>query len=154
MVIPKEELQNLELKEGELVEIVRKSTKIVNLTPPWNMVGNGLSNRTGTSVDFIDICAELNQAELKLLKFFRDEYNSNIRNKVVNTNIIVPAKSENYSQYLSKALEKMYRHMEYMEIIVRVKRGTYLINPNLFIPSNNYHMVNALWEELPRKDTK
>ena len=34
--------------------------------PPWNMVGNGMSNRVGVSMDFIDICAELNQAELSL----------------------------------------------------------------------------------------
>lgn len=154
MVIPKEELQNLEIKEGELVEIVRKSTRPANNTPPWNMVGNGLSNRTGTSMDFIDICAELNQAELKLLKFLRNEYNDNIRNKVDNTNVVVPAKSDNYSAYLSKALEKNYLHMESMDIMVRVKRGVYLINPNLFIPSNNYHSVNALWETLERKGSK
>ena len=152
MVIKKEELAELEIKDGELIEISRKSDKGKEPTPPWNMIGNGMSNRTGTSVDFIDICAELNQAELKLLKLLRDEYNNNIRNKVLDTNIIVPSKSEGYSPYISKALEKNYKHLAYMEILVRVKRGTYLINPNLFIPGNGYGMVNKQWEQLIHKN--
>lgn len=91
MVMTKEELGAIELAEGELLEVSRK--KIVKEPmPPWNMVGNGMENRVGVSMDFIDICAELNQAELKLFKFFRDMYNSNVRNREIETNIVVPSK--------------------------------------------------------------
>ena len=152
MIMLKEELAKLDIKEGEVVEISRKALRPKEATPPWNMIGNGLSNRTGTSMDFIDICSELNQAELKLLKFLRNEYNSNIRNKAADTNIVVPAKSEDYSPYLSKAMEKNYKHMEYMGIVVRVKRGTYLVNPNLFIPGNSYGSVSKLWDQLTIKE--
>lgn len=152
MIMLKEELAKLDIKEGEVVEISRKTLRPKEATPPWNMIGNGLSNRTGTSMDFIDICSELNQAELKLLKFLRNEYNSNIRNKVADTNIVVPAKSEDYSPYLSKAMEKNYKHMEYMGIVARVKRGTYLVNPNLFIPGNGYGSVSKLWDQLTTKE--
>lgn len=152
MVIQKEELSYISIGKGELLEVTKKAAKSKEPTPPWNMVGNGMSNRTGTSVDFIDICTELNQAELRLLKFFRDVYNNNIRNREINTNYVVPSKEDGFSPYLSKALEKNYKHMAFMGIIVRVKRGTYLVNPNLFIPGANYSSVSSQWNELIRKE--
>ena len=153
MLINRKELQEVEVGVNEVLEITRRTTKVNNPTPPWNMIGNGMSNRTGSSVDFIDICAELNQAELKLLKFLRDMYNDNIRNKEESSNLIVPSKGAEYSPYLAKALEKNYKHLAYMEVLIRIKRGTYLLNPNLFIPTSNYRGVNALWEEKTIGDT-
>ena len=146
MVIDRKYLQEVTIEEGELLGITRKSNKFSNPTPPWNMVGNGMSNRTGSSIDFIDICAELNQAELRLLKFLRNMYNDNIRNKESNSNVVVPSKSVEYSPYLAKAMEKNYKHLAYMEVVVRIKRGSYLLNPNLFIPSSNYSVINIMWE--------
>lgn len=147
MLINRKDLQEVDVGDNEVLEITRRSNKFSNPTPPWNMIGNGMSNRTGSSVDFIDICAELNQAELNLLKYLRDMYNNNIRNKEENSNLVVPSKGEGYSPYLAKALEKNYKHLAYMEVLIRLKRGTYLLNPNLFIPTSNYRTVNALWEE-------
>lgn len=153
MLISREELQEVAVGDNEVLEITRRVNKFSNPTPPWNMIGNGMSNRTGSSVDFIDICAELNQAELKLLKFLRDMYNNNIRNKEENSNLVVPSKDVNYSPYLAKALEKNYRHLAYMEVVIRVKRGTYLLNPNLFIPTSNYRAINTTWEIITSGDT-
>ena len=151
MVVTKEELMDIELKDGELLEVSKKKVQREPM-PPWNMVGNGMSNRVGVSMDFIDICAELNQAELKLFKFFRDMYNNNVRYKENETNIVVPSKSEWYTPYLAKALEKNYKHMEYVGIITRVKRGVYLINPNLLIPISGYGGAMALWNKLTTKE--
>lgn len=151
MVITKEELMDMELKDGELLEVSKKKV-LREPMPPWNMVGNGMSNRVGVSMDFIDICAELNQAELKLFKFFRDMYNNNVRYKENETNVVVPSKSEWYTPYLAKALEKNYKHMEYVGIITRVKRGVYLINPNLLIPTSGYGGAMALWNKLTIKE--
>lgn len=153
MLINRKELQEVDVGVNEVLEITRRTTKVNNPTPPWNMIGNGMSNRTGSSVDFIDICAELNQAELKLLKFLRDMYNDNIRNKEENSNLVVPSKDANYSPYLAKALEKNYKHLAYMEVVIRVKRGTYLLNPNLFIPTSNYRAINTTWENITSGDT-
>ena len=151
MVVTKKELMDIELKDGELLEVSKKKVQREPM-PPWNMVGNGMSNRVGVSMDFIDVCAELNQAELKLLKFFRDMYNNNVRYKENETNIVVPSKSEWYTPYLAKALEKNYKHMEYVGIITRVKRGVYLINPNLLIPISGYGVAMALWNKLTAKE--
>ena len=151
MVVTKKELMDIELKDGELLEVSKKKVQREPM-PPWNMVGNGMSNRVGVSMDFIDICAELNQAELKLFKFFRDMYNNNVRYKENETNIVVPSRSEWYTPYLAKALEKNYKHMEYVGIITRVKRGVYLINPNLLIPISGYGVAMALWNKLTAKE--
>lgn len=151
MVVTKKELMDIELKDGELLEVSKKKVQREPM-PPWNMVGNGMSNRVGVSMDFIDICAELNQAELKLFKFFRDMYNNNVRYKENETNVVVPSRSEWYTPYLAKALEKNYKHMEYVGIITRVKRGVYLINPNLLIPISGYGRAMALWNKLTAKE--
>ena len=41
--------------------------------------------------------------------------------------------------------------MEYVGIITRVKRGKYLINPNLLLPVSGYATANKLWNELTNK---
>lgn len=151
MVVTREELMDIKLEDGELLEISKKKANKEPM-PPWNMVGNGMSNRIGISVDFIDICAELNQAELKLFKFFRDAYNCNVRHRENETNIVVPAKTDGYTPYIAKALEKNYKHMEYIGIITRVKRGTYLINPNLLLPTSGYVAAMELWNKLVTKE--
>ena len=42
--------------------------------------------------------------------------------------------------------------MEYVGIITRVKRGVYLINPNLLIPISGYGGAMALWNKLTTKE--
>ena len=42
--------------------------------------------------------------------------------------------------------------MEYIGIIVRVKRGVYLINPNLLLPVSGYVSASALWNKLVTKE--
>ena len=51
----------------EIVEITRKKKNKMPL-PPYNIVGNGFTNRHGTSMDIIDLCAKLNTAEINAEK--------------------------------------------------------------------------------------
>lgn len=140
-----------EPESGEVIEITRKS-KVKEPLPPFNMIGNGFSNRYGTSLDFIEVCLELNQSELRLLQFFRNCYAFNIINQESNTNEITPTRWETYTDYLKKALEKNYKHLVSVRALVRVRRGTYLINPNLFVPLKNFGVANALWISLIDKE--
>ena len=116
------------------------------------MVGNGLRNRYGESLDIIEVCLQLNQSELRLLQFFRDCYASNIMKKETNPNLVIPLRWEKFTAYLKKALEKQYAHLEYLGVIVRIKRGTYLINPTLFVPQHDYSNINGQWLAASRKD--
>lgn len=129
---------------GEVIEVTSRK-KHKEPLPPFSMVGNGMSNRYGTSLDIIEICLQLNQSELRLLQFFRDCYASSIMKKDSNPNLVIPTRYEKFDKYLSKALEKNYNHLEYLGVIVRIKRGSYLINPTLFVPQQGYSNINGQW---------
>ena len=146
-------IQVPEPEVGEVIEITTKK-KYKEPLPPFSMVGNGMSNRYGISLDIIEVCLELNQSELKLLQFFRDCYASNIMKKEGNPNLVVPLRWEKFTAYLKKALEKQYSHLEYLGVIVRIKRGTYLVNPTLFVPQHDYSSIYGQWIAAKRKDEK
>lgn len=135
----------------EIVEITRKKKNKMPL-PPYNIVGNGFTNRHGTSMDIIDLCAKLNTAEINLLQFFRDQYTYNIIRKEDYPNVVIPTSSEEFTAYLSTALKKNYLHMEYEQVVRRLKRGTYMINPVLFMPSDNHLSAYDKWNNAKRED--
>lgn len=142
-----------EIESDEVLEITRRK-KVKEPLPPFSMVGNGLSNRYGTSLDIIEVCLQLTLTEIKLLQFFRDCYAANIMKKEFNTNLVVPARWEKFDPYLTKALEKSYKSLEEKKIISRVKRGTYIINPNLFVPQNNFTLISLQWQNAVDENIK
>ena len=95
-------IQVPEPESGEIIEITTKK-KHKEPLPPFSMVGNGLKNRYGTSLDIIEVCLQLNQSELKLLQFFRDCYASNIMKKEPNPNLVIPLRWEAFTAYLKGA---------------------------------------------------
>jgi len=116
--------------------------------PPYNLVGNGLSNRHGTSLDIIDVCVQLNIAELRLLQFFRNEFTYACIRGENKPNEIIPTKCDSWDAYLRVALKKNYLHMEYVRLVVRISRGKYLLNPYLFMYSKGYGVVQEQWDNL------
>ena len=131
----------------DVVEI-RKTKKKKEPYPPYTIVGNGKSSKRGASMDIIDVCSEFNLAENKLLQFFRDCLLDNNVNREIELNTVTPTKYEVFDDYLKTALKKNYAHMEYMGVIKRIKRGTYMVNPTLFIPSTNYESIKHKWDLL------
>ena len=119
--------------------------------PPYMVVGNGRhSKRYGVkSMDIIDVCAQLNTSENKVLKFFRDCFTDNTINNEEYPNIVVPSSWKEYDTYIKKSLEKNYTHMEYLGVLKRVKRGIYMINPYLFMPRRDALVKSQIkWEEI------
>jgi len=49
---------------------------------------------------------------------------------------------------------KNYKHMEYLQIIKRIKRGIYMLNPKLFIPPRGFSEAVVKWNSLQTKDNK
>lgn len=137
-------------KQNEQIVITTKKA-VVEPMPPYNLVGNGFRNRHGASLDIIDVCAQLNQGELKLLQFFRDAFNSACMRAEENPNLITPTKEDDFNDYLRVMLMKMYKHMEYVGLVIRVKRGVYILNPKLFMYSTGYTKILQQWEEARAK---
>lgn len=142
-IIPQELLQ---LDPGEVIELTRKKKQSEPL-PPYNIVGNGFTNRHGTSVDVLEVCLQMNLAELRLLQFLRNAFTTNSIKKEEVPNLIEPVKWDQFDKYLATALMKNYTHLEYLQVLLRLKRGMYLLNPTLFIPSHNYLGIQLMWDK-------
>ena len=119
--------------------------------PPYTLVGNGHTSSNGTSRDIVEVCMEMNQAELKLLQFMRESMIRQIMNKSAEPSVIVPADYVEYSKYLATAMAKNYEHLEYLEVLKRIKRGTYILNPNLILPPRHYAAMQSKWVSTPTR---
>lgn len=117
--------------------------------PPYTLVGNGHTSSNGTSRDIVEVCMDMNQAELKLLQFMREVMIKQIMNKSTEPSIITPTHYPEYSKYLATAMAKNYEHLEYLEVIRRIKRGTYILNPNLVLPPRHYSAMQNKWVTTP-----
>lgn len=135
---------------NEVIEITRRK-KLAEPLPPYNIVGNGFTNRHGTSIDILEVCLQLNLAEMRLLQFLRSAFTMSCIIKEDNPNVIEPTKHEAFDKYLATALMKNYQHLEYLYVMHRIKRGVYMLNPNMFIPSRDYAKINAMWLALGEK---
>lgn len=134
-------------ENGEVLEITRKNAYKEPL-PPYNIVGNGFTNRNGTSVDVLEVCLQLNLSEMKLLQFFRTAFTTKMINRVEEPNVIVPKYTANFDQYLQTALMKNYKHLEHLQVMRRMKRGVYILNPRMFIPSRGYTAMVVAWDRI------
>lgn len=134
-------------ESDEVIEIVRKK-KYNEPLPPYNIVGNGLTNRHGTSVDILEICLQLNMAEMKLLQFLRTAFTVNSINKEEIPNVVLPSSWDEFDKYLSTALMKNYTHLEYLQVIKRIRRGVYMVNPRILMPSKEYLRIETMWDNL------
>jgi len=138
--------------EDLIVEVTTKKKRPKEHYPGYTMVGNGRETRRGgKSMDMFEVCKKLGTAEMNLLQFFKDEIDANKIVKEENPNIVVPTKSENCTDYIKRSLKKHYAHMECLQIIRRVKRGTYIVNPMLFIPPKDYQKILAVWNSVSDK---
>jgi len=139
------------LDSDEVIE-VRRTKRIREPFPGFSIFGNGKETRNGgRSMDILAICQQLNNGEMELMKFFRDIMEGNKIRGELNPNVVVPTREESNSKYLKIALKKNYPHMECLGIIKRVKRGTYMLNPKLFIPARSVMEITKIWDELDTK---
>ncbi len=65
-------------------------------------------------------------------------------------------KSPEWKAILKKGMAKSYKNLVDMNILIRIKRNVYMINPNFIIPPENYKEANNEWEKIMniRKDNR
>lgn len=144
----------INISNDEVVEVTRRK-RTQEPYPGYMIVGDGSeTKRGGKSMDLLDVCKELNMAEMNLLQFFRDRIKANIYNKEKNTHIVIPTRCEEWTDYLQIALKKNYPHMNCLGIVQRVKRGTYMLNPSLFIPSKDMEWYKKEWDNIREECSK
>ena len=105
-------------------------------------------------MDILEICQQLNNGEMELMKFFRNEMEGNKARSELVPNKVVPSDSIEFTPYLKTALKKNFPHMECLGIVKRVKRGHYMLNPSLFLPAKNMAEINKIWLDIDSKEVK
>lgn len=135
---------------GDVIEISRKK-KYKEPYPGFSTMGNGRETKNGgKSLDILEICSKLNTAEMRLMQFFRDAIDNQKMINEANPNKVVPTRWDGWDDYLKVALKKNFAHMECLQILRRVKRGEYMINPRLFIPAKDVDKIMNAWDDLDR----
>lgn len=133
---------------GEVVEIHRKKISKEPF-PGFTIFGNGKKTKYGgTSMDILEVCSKLNTAEMKLMQFFRDIIEKQKMCNETNPNKVTPTKWEEFNEYLKVAIKKNYAHMYELGIVKRCKRGQYMLNPRLFIPTKGLVDICNEWDEI------
>lgn len=139
--------------EADETITIEKRKKRKEPYPGYTMWGNGHTTKFGgKSVDVLDILKELGKPEMSLMQFLRDEMKINTTNKVEDINMIEPAISHEFTPYLKSVLKKNYAHMECLGILKRMKRGKYMLNPWLFIPTKDVERMKEIWSSLGKPD--
>lgn len=135
--------------ESDEKVVITKEKRIKEPYPGYTIFGNGKETKNGgKSMDILDICKQLNTAEMNLMQFFRDEIEKAKMNGERNPNRINTTKSECWTEYLKIALKKNYKHMKELDILCRESRGVYMMNPRLFIPAKDLAKVIDEWETI------
>lgn len=134
--------------------ITRTKREKDKISAPFTLMGNGLTSKSSgrTSIDVLAVCEEMNKVELALFKYFR---NASIANSIRGEhipNIVKTIGDEDMTPYLKTGIMKTYLHLEELKVVKRMKRGTYLLNPYLVIPSKNSHKAFELWDDLVKED--
>ena len=129
---------------NETVEI--KSATSKRVVPNYYRVGNGTMNKYQVkSIDLIDVVIASSKAGQFLIQKIKAGMNwDNSYHFVTKINSSLLTSTE--KQYLAIG----YKELEAIDIVRRVKRGHYMLNPNALI-SIQYDEAIALWNSIPKR---
>ena len=129
----------LKLEIDERLQVVKDVKKV---KPNYFMVGNGTMNRNKIfGIDLLRELANASKAGQFLLLAIKDG--------IVYGNGYHPVvKVLGTTKYEKNLLSEGYRELFERDLVRRVKRSHYMINPNAFIPPD-YESAIAIWDSLP-----
>ena len=129
----------------ETVEIKSATTKKV--VPNYYRVGNGTMNKYQVkSIDLIDVVIASSKAGQFLIQQIKAGMNWDN-----SYHYVTKIESKNLSTYEQKLLVEGYKELEAIDIVRRVKRGHYMINPNALI-SLQYEEAIKLWNSIEKRE--
>ena len=85
----------------------------------------------------MDVCMQLNKAEMILLKYL---------SSVMVDNEVEPVGTEGWNHYLKISLMKYYKHLCSIGVMKRIYRGRYMLNPYLMVVDNGAVGLQNKWD--------
>ena len=120
-----------------------KIKKIPATQPPFLKLGNGKTNKQGvSSMDLIAEMVNMSQPALKVINWIKDEMVWNpITEQIEFIAKVVPETNTD-----KRILKKGYKELFAKDVVRRVKRSHYMINPKAIITS--YEEQMKIWNNL------
>lgn len=131
------------INPGEQVGV----TKIAKKKPNYLMIGNGTMNKNKVySIDLISEIIDSNKAEQYLIKAIKDgiTYDNNYDPVVKVVGVTSTEK-----QYLKNGYKSLFER----NLVVRVKKSHYMINPNALVPLD-YEGALEIWNKANELDVE
>ncbi len=133
----------LNVPEGKHL-VLQNDQRIVQ--PNYYRIGNGTMNKHGIqSTDLIDEVMNMSKAEQFLIKQIKagSYYDTEIGAYTFVTTLDQSAMTSTEKQYILKG----YKLLLAKNLVKRVRRGAYMINPTALVP-NRYEDAQKLWSTL------
>jgi hypothetical protein len=128
------------VKGNENLELRIRRNDIDNVKPPFIMCGTGHKNNNGNSMNIIDTMAEMTKPELFLFRMITDRMNL--------TTMIGTTLSKSLTDSQKQQIKTGYKRLRTKNIIKRVRREHYMVNPDLIIPPEDYPRLKIIFKEL------
>lgn len=130
-------------KDEELVVSKKKKLKLV----PWRAIGNGEKNiKGGSSMDLIKIMSDMTQRELKMFNALYQKVKKSVEFYENDIGQFKPKFTYQQKMSLSGNDTRVFGLLKEKDVIKRVKRGVYMINPLLIIDTCGFQEVEEkLW---------
>jgi len=111
---------------------------------PYYKVGNGHTNKQGTSMNLIQLMADMTKPEQVMMKLLESRLEPWEESSLNCVRIPVSELSSTEVQYINKAYKLLYdKH-----IVKRIKKEFYIINPSLIIPPIKQRESQILWDSI------
>jgi len=124
-------------------ETLSKIKKAPAPQPPFLKLGNGKTNKQGmSSMDLIAEMVNMSQPALKLINWIKDEMVWNPITEQIEFITKITPKTDGDKQILKRGYKELFAK----DIVRRVKRSHYMINPNAIITS--YEEQMKMWDTL------
>jgi hypothetical protein len=151
------------LKPNESIEATFR-TKKNSKSPPYITVGNGVATKTFPEkvvMDGFKVFSELSKTQQRLFVDLKDILvqqqmsNHYASRKVSNPNLVLLTRDKDDELHQSirtrMSQNRNRSSLEEKGVLKQVKPGQYMLNPYIFIPSNDFKEIAEIWEELTVK---
>lgn len=144
---PNESL-NISVEKGQRLEIVSRSNSYKY--PPFYMAGSGKRNKSGSSLNLIQILCNLTKSE----QFTFSLLETNLaywETHICKGNICIVRNNE-LTDSEQQSFKRGYKLLNQKDLVRRIRREHYLISPYLILPKDFEEAV-AEWETINQTNT-
>lgn len=120
---------------------IGRKSKPINKKPIFYMVGRASMNAKQLSgISLLDLMLEFNKDQQRFFKLLLDCRNVETNCCDIRTRDISPTEVVKIS--------RAYTALKELDLVKRVSKGTYMINPKALIPPMTYEQVQVVWDSL------